>query len=285
MSTHCQCDPLVKDGYAFNQFVGTYLAECVYTPVDHIPLICGLISTVIWIFALSPQIITNFKNKRTEALSPAFLLIWLCGDVFTFVGGIIAQQRATMIICAGYFCLNDLLLLAQMAYYSAKNRPLRKTAISLGSLSLIATGALSLTAHSVGSSPAGRALLENQIDICDAKSDNMNRFVIGCVISWIAGMLYFFSRIPQIMHTYKQKTFDGLNVKMFMLCIAANTFFGIQFIAEAILSTDFKAGEFCAKTLPSIIGSLGTLIFDAMLIGIYCTFRANDRRAKDIESR
>lgn len=66
--------------------------------------------------------------KSTEGLSIWFILIWLGGDAFNFVGGILQGVLPTMVrrikVCslvqislAGYYCLCDLMLIWQWWYY------------------------------------------------------------------------------------------------------------------------------------------------------------------------
>lgn len=284
----CECKDAQRGGWYYNQFVGKVFSECLYYPVDYIPLVCSLISTVFWMFALMPQVITNYKNKQTEALSPVFVVVWLAGDIFTLAGAIISQQPMTMILCGAYFCLNDVLMLSQSYIYrnnsSGGRRSSRsKSVATLCAMALMVGGTIAATSTSMSPSTTGRTLLSENTNYCDDKSDNEVRFILGSVISWIAGMLYFFSRIPQIRHMISSRSAEGLDVRMFILCVAANTFGGAQFIAKAALSNDFNVQKWCADTLPFVIGSTGTLVFDFIIITIY--FRHGRLPTRDIEKQ
>lgn len=46
---------------------------------------------------LAAQIFENFKRQSGESLSLAFLSIWLAGDVFNVVGGILQHVLPTMV--------------------------------------------------------------------------------------------------------------------------------------------------------------------------------------------
>ena len=79
--------------------------------------ICGSISIACWVVVFSPQIIENFRRSSAEGLSITFIIIWLVGDVFNIVGGILQGILPTMIILAIYYTLADIVLLLQCFYY------------------------------------------------------------------------------------------------------------------------------------------------------------------------
>lgn len=66
----------------------------------------------------SPQIIENFRRGSADGLSIYFLLIWLLGDLFNILGGIFQGVLPTMLILAVYYTLADIVLLAQVLYYT-----------------------------------------------------------------------------------------------------------------------------------------------------------------------
>ena len=79
--------------------------------------ICGSISIACWVVVFSPQIIENFRRSSAEGLSMTFLVIWLAGDVFNILGGVLQGILPTMIILAIYYTLADIVLIAQVFYY------------------------------------------------------------------------------------------------------------------------------------------------------------------------
>ena len=76
------------------------------------------VSIACWLVVFSPQIIENFRRSSAEGLSLSFLLIWLLGDLFNILGGIFQGVLPTMLILAIYYTLADIVLLAQVLYYS-----------------------------------------------------------------------------------------------------------------------------------------------------------------------
>lgn len=81
----------------------------------------------------SPQIIENFRRSSADGLSLQFIIIWLFGDIFNVLGGVMQGVLPTMvsnrgpfdmslliivqIILALYYTLADIVLMGQCFYY------------------------------------------------------------------------------------------------------------------------------------------------------------------------
>jgi hypothetical protein len=50
--------------------------DCVDTPLKHAGFAIGLISLLLWLVPMFPQLYTNYKNKRCEGLSIFFIICW-----------------------------------------------------------------------------------------------------------------------------------------------------------------------------------------------------------------
>ncbi|KAF1814677.1 PQ-loop-domain-containing protein [Eremomyces bilateralis CBS 781.70] len=81
----------------------------------------GSISIAAWIFLLVPQLITNYTHSSASGLSLAFLLVWLLGDITSFVGSLLAHLVPTVVLLGGYFCVADFVLITQVLYYNFIN--------------------------------------------------------------------------------------------------------------------------------------------------------------------
>lgn len=79
--------------------------------------ICGSISIACWVVVFSPQIIENFRRGSADGLSLQFIIIWLFGDIFNVLGGVMQGVLPTMIILALYYTLADIVLMGQCFYY------------------------------------------------------------------------------------------------------------------------------------------------------------------------
>ena len=76
----CQCDPpfqVVGDQvYHYNQGIGSFFRECIYTPKDQAAFALGFLSLLCYLFAQFPQLRRNYQLKKVEGLSFIFLLVW-----------------------------------------------------------------------------------------------------------------------------------------------------------------------------------------------------------------
>ena len=70
-------------------------------PAHTVGDLLGLISTVIWVIALFPQIYLNYKNGSCEGLAFDLILFWTLGDLSNVEGSILAHQTITQIV-VGY---------------------------------------------------------------------------------------------------------------------------------------------------------------------------------------
>ncbi|KAI9142542.1 PQ loop repeat-domain-containing protein [Paraphysoderma sedebokerense] len=86
---------------------------------------------------------------------------------------------------------------------------------------------------------------------------------IGSALAWVSGLFYFCSRIPQIVENHKFRSVDGISIYTFLITILANLFYGISVILRI---NELVGPKFVESTLPYLIGSVGTLVFDGIII-------------------
>ncbi|KAK6333724.1 hypothetical protein TWF730_003907 [Orbilia blumenaviensis] len=111
--------PPVGDGYA----AATYPpSQSISLSIEAISGITGSVSIACWLVVFTPQIIENFKRGSAEGLSLTFLILWLLGDIFNVLGGILQGVIPTMLILAIYYTFADIVLLIQCFYYRAYSR-------------------------------------------------------------------------------------------------------------------------------------------------------------------
>ncbi|XXQ37848.1 PQ loop repeat [Plasmodiophora brassicae] len=278
----CECEPIYKNGYRYSQFMGTVFGECVYTPLEYVPSMLGVLSILAWMTAGLPQYWRNYRNKHCESLSAAFIVVRAVADISNFISSVLLQQPLTMVVLGGYFLFDDAVMLSQMYYYNrvypkrygARTSATRKAAVALFGVALFTTGTLSsFTSTTVPSSAASRTLLQDNKVLC-VPEENLAFWVTttGTVLAWLGNALFFFARIPQVVKNYQEKRCDDLSPAMFMLFVAANTTYGLRIIVDAVIEqaapvvTDNFWAEFCVKKLPYLLGSIGTLAFDVLII-------------------
>lgn len=89
--------------------------------------------------------------------------------------------------------------------------------------------------------------------------------LVGRIFAWFCTVLYMTSRLPQIWSNYKRKSVQGLSWLLFLLAFLANLLYSLS-----ILSNPKAVGpsgqEFLSESLPFLIGSGGTLVFDMIIL-------------------
>ena len=332
------CSPLTKDGYEYNQFIGTYLHACAYTPMDIAAAACGLANIAVWLFAQAPQLYKVYKVGKVEAVSPAFLAAWVIGDVANLAGSILTHQLPYQVFTAIYFVCMDSLMLTQYFYYRCKSDPEKDAPpllapnspprhnhpshpshqgypppqgmpqgqsrrvqamgvfLTLGlGMGLIAT----LSSSPIVSSPiehishvsqplgedgylGGRVLMGTGMGStngtvvghdCEFSSGGAPwQYVVGIVISWVSGLLYFYARIPQAILNWKRKATTGISGLMFMATLTANLLYSMSIL---LAGPDFHSSKFWAATSSFLVGTLGVMAESLFILFQVWLYRNN----------
>lgn len=72
-----------------------------------------------WVCAQMPQIVTNYKNKSAEGISPLFLGLWFMGDFLSFVSCLLNDVVLKFqVYLSLFFICNDIVLCFQYYYYN-----------------------------------------------------------------------------------------------------------------------------------------------------------------------
>jgi len=248
------------------QWIWKHFAECVSTNTQIAAFYLGLLSIVCWIGAQIPQIYLNYRSgKAEESLSPLFITQWLLGDATNFLGALLSHQLMTQIATAGYFCFIDVVLIAQYMYYWKKNKvTFQDLTNSLRLPCVLVLGTLTCTVvplhiaqggSVISGGGVGRSLLGSHISFFENATDEAGYF-----LGVMSAILYISSRLPQIYHTFRRKRADGLSPLMFILAVLGNLTY-----AMGILLYDQSEG-FILHKLPWLVGSIGTLVFDGIII-------------------
>ena len=67
------------------------------------------------------------------------------------------------------------------------------------------------------------------------------------------------ARIPQIVKNYRDKSCEGLALLFFLLSLMGNATYGASILCHSVEK------EYIATNLPWLIGSLGTMVEDAVI--------------------
>eukprot|EP00040_Diaphanoeca_grandis_P040070 m.261151 g.261151 ORF g.261151 m.261151 type:complete len:326 (-) comp41403_c0_seq1:690-1667(-) len=273
-------DTRCHDSDATYHWVYEFFGECCNTDFEFTGFALGMISNLCWLAAQAPQLWKNYVNGKAESLSILFLAEWLTGDITNLAGCLllIKTTTRTQLYTAIYFCIIDSMMVSQWIYYERKNRKPKNRGVQMNTLLapivLVATpmALMSLlydgdgaaqsrvtvsdyTGHHGGS----RVLLGHRID---ATHDEL----VGYILAWICAILYFTSRIPQIVTNFRRKNCEGLSPVMFTMAVCGNLFYA----AGALTNGGLELDIFLIR-LPFLVGSVGTLLFDfTILMQYFC---------------
>ncbi|KAK6016033.1 PQ loop repeat protein, partial [Ostertagia ostertagi] len=100
------------------RWIERIFSDCVDTELKLLGFIIGIISLLLWLVPLLPQLHQNYKTKKCDGLSLVFLFFWLAGDTCNMLGAILTNQTPIQKIIGVYYIFQDLALWAQYGYYT-----------------------------------------------------------------------------------------------------------------------------------------------------------------------
>ncbi|GJE87137.1 PQ-loop repeat-containing protein [Phanerochaete sordida] len=92
-------------------------------------------------------------------------------------------------------------------------------------------------------------------------------YVIGRISAWICTTLYLTSRLPQIWKNYARKSVDGLSISLFVFAFLGNLLYVSSILSSPNLALpEPEAAAFLKESVPYLLGSGGTLMFDITIV-------------------
>jgi len=264
---------------------------------DSLSSILGWVSIASWVVVYSPQIVENYQLKSGEALSVAFVVIWLLGDLCNLVGAGLAGLLPTVIILAVYYTLCDLVLLFQIYFYRWGNRirtprppdvssadqpgersPLlnhnlvQEKTVSSGRLFLqYAAAVLFVCATGVVAWWISKGV---QKDETEPKHRAKDLDWIIQLIGWTSASLYLGARIPQIFKNFKTRC-EGLSPALFLFAIFGNTTYALSICVASM------ERNYLIMNASWLAGSALTVFLDVFVLGQFLYYRSIDRTSQD----
>lgn len=92
--------------------------------------------------------------------------------------------------------------------------------------------------------------------------------VIGRISAWLCTLLYMTSRLPQIWSNFRRKSVRGLSMLLFLLAFIANLLYSISIVSNP-KAVGPGSYDYLLESLPFLLGSSGTLIFDVVILAQY----------------
>ncbi|NP_001316246.1 lysosomal amino acid transporter 1 homolog isoform X1 [Ictalurus punctatus] len=278
-----------------SEWIWYELGECTQDIRDMISVVLGLLSIACFIVSSFPQYYSSCKTGNMDsALSIWFLLLWLGGDSCNLAGSFLADQLPLQKYTAVYYVLADLLMLSMYTYYKTKHmlagngnrRVLYAVGVlcELGVFSSLLQFPVSPVHIRTSSSFRGRTLLA--VDQPNAELNLIKPFstreIIGFTFGSISSLLYLSSRLPQIYTNFRRKSTKGVSVFLFALVILGNVTYGLS-----VLVKNPERGQsetsYIVHHLPWLIGSLGTLLLDMVILVQFMMYSKASQNRGDTE--
>ncbi|KAF4072535.1 hypothetical protein AMELA_G00264140 [Ameiurus melas] len=271
-------DVLSSDGGNFSslcpngsEWIWYGLGECTQDTRDMSSVVLGLLSIACFIVSSFPQYYSSCKTGNMDsALSIWFLLLWLGGDSCNLAGSFLADQLPLQKYTAVYYVLADLLMLSMYTYYKTKHK--------------LAGNGNRRVLYAVGTSFRGRTLLA--VDQPDAELNLIQPFstreIIGFTFGSISSLLYLSSRLPQIYTNFRRKSTKGVSVFLFALVILGNVTYGLSVLVK-LPGRGQSETSYIVHHLPWLIGSLGTLLLDLVILVQFTIYNKASQISGDTE--
>ena len=90
--------------------------------------------------------------------------------------------------------------------------------------------------------------------------------VIGRISAWLCALLYITSRIPQIWENHIRRSVEGLSILLFIAAFTGNFCYTVSVLANPSAQGE-GARAYLQESLPFLLGSGGTLVFDMIIVG------------------
>ncbi|KAJ9619666.1 hypothetical protein H2203_008448 [Taxawa tesnikishii (nom. ined.)] len=96
------------------------------------------------------------------------------------------------------------------------------------------------------------------------------------VLGYASAVCYLGARIPQIIKNYREKSCDGLSLLFFLLSLLGNLTYGAGILFHSVEK------QYFLTNLPWLIGSLGTMVEDAVIFYQFSIYGDKDQSAIDV---
>ncbi|KIK57725.1 hypothetical protein GYMLUDRAFT_262896 [Collybiopsis luxurians FD-317 M1] len=109
--------------------------------------------------------------------------------------------------------------------------------------------------------------------------ENSNERIIGRIFAWVCTTLYLTSRLPQIWKNFVRKSVEGLSMYLFVFAFLGNVFYVASILTSPeVFQPPPVSSDFIKESIPYLLGSGGTLVFDISIVTQSFLYRSKPRR-------
>lgn len=98
------------------------------------------------------------------------------------------------------------------------------------------------------------------------------RRLVGRISAWLCALLYITSRIPQIWENHIRRSVEGISILLFIAAFSGNLLYTVSVLANPSAEGE-GARVYLQESLPFLLGSGGTLVFDLIIVGQWLAWR------------
>ncbi|EGN93263.1 hypothetical protein SERLA73DRAFT_172182 [Serpula lacrymans var. lacrymans S7.3] len=110
------------------------------------------------------------------------------------------------------------------------------------------------------------------------KEEPANKRIIGRIFAWLCTVLYLTSRLPQIWKNYARKSVEGLSMFLFVCAFLGNFFYVVSILTSSSMFLPPPGPtDFLKETIPYLLGSGGTFMFDVTIVSQFYIYRLRPR--------
>jgi uncharacterized protein with PQ loop repeat len=103
--------------------------------------------------------------------------------------------------------------------------------------------------------------------------------IMGRIFAWLCTTLYLTSRLPQIWKNFVRKSVEGLSIYLFVFAFLGNVFYVSSILTSPNLSKPPPIStDFMRESIPYLLGSAGTLMFDITIVAQSFIYTPKTRR-------
>ncbi|KAI9009017.1 PQ loop repeat-domain-containing protein [Phycomyces nitens] len=105
-----------------------------------------------------------------------------------------------------------------------------------------------------------------------AQQTEQNTIWIGRFFAWLCTFFYLSSRLPQIIQNFRRRSVQGLSMALFFFAAMGNLTYCLS-----IFTNPHATRQSIIESVPYILGSAGTLMFDGTIYAQYMIFDSQEK--------